>query len=229
MVSEMSTKLPSLRCRTVSKCSMRSPRLILPRMTGSSSRRSTGMMIVIGLPTASSAVKPKSRSALLFQLRMTPLKSFDRIASSDELDNGLVVVGRKIVKPPRGLSRCRRGPPFRGRLISPLLSRRPTRTFQSNVLRSIRTPGHTKPFVGKSSRKGLSFGPLPTCSIRMHLMDRPTASDPHRSEAATVRIAIPPRCVERAEPRALLAHRSSASRVPQEARLRCACVAQVLT
>ena len=84
MVSEMSTNVPSLRCRIVSKCSMRSPRLIFSRMSGSSSRRSTGMMIVIGLPTASSAVKPKSRCALAFQLRITPLRSFDRMASSDD-------------------------------------------------------------------------------------------------------------------------------------------------
>ena len=41
------------------------------------------MMIVTGLPTASSAVKPKSRSAPLFQLRITPSRSFDRMASSD--------------------------------------------------------------------------------------------------------------------------------------------------
>ena len=54
-VSETSTGVPSLRTRTVSKWSIRSPRRRRSRIVTSSPCRSGGMMMVIDLPTTSSA------------------------------------------------------------------------------------------------------------------------------------------------------------------------------
>ena len=55
-VNETAIRLPCLRCRTVSKWSIRSPRLMRVRIARSSSCRSCGMTIVMGWPIASSAV-----------------------------------------------------------------------------------------------------------------------------------------------------------------------------
>ena len=56
IVSETWIRLPSLRTRTVSKCSMRSPRESRSKIAGSSSTESSGTSIAIGCPIASSAV-----------------------------------------------------------------------------------------------------------------------------------------------------------------------------
>jgi hypothetical protein len=53
MVAETLIFLPSLRTRTVSRCSTLSPRRIRARMSGSSLTHSGGNSISIGLPTAS--------------------------------------------------------------------------------------------------------------------------------------------------------------------------------
>ncbi len=58
-VVEMSMSRPSLCRRTVSKCSMRSPRRIFSSASVSSCNRSSGMMIVNGFPIISAAVYPK--------------------------------------------------------------------------------------------------------------------------------------------------------------------------
>ena len=55
-VSETSTRLPSFATRTVSKWSIRSPRFIFPRITGSSGCSSGGMMSVTDFPMISSAL-----------------------------------------------------------------------------------------------------------------------------------------------------------------------------
>jgi hypothetical protein len=56
IVRDISAIDPSLRFRTVSKCSIRSPRLSRARISASSAKRSSGTMSVIFLPIASSAV-----------------------------------------------------------------------------------------------------------------------------------------------------------------------------
>ena len=53
---EMGTSRPSLVTRSVSKCSMDSPRLKRLRISFSSARRSRGMIRVIDCPIASAAV-----------------------------------------------------------------------------------------------------------------------------------------------------------------------------
>ena len=53
MVAEMLILLPSLRTRTVSKCSTRSPRPMRARMLASSLARSGGKSMRIDLPIAS--------------------------------------------------------------------------------------------------------------------------------------------------------------------------------
>ena len=56
IVSDTSMSVPSRRLRTVSNGSTRSPLRIRARIFGSSSKRSGGMTIVIGFPTASATV-----------------------------------------------------------------------------------------------------------------------------------------------------------------------------
>ena len=84
MVKETSTSSPSFRRRTVSKCSIRSPRRSRSMMGGSSSKRSGGINIVTGCPRTSSAVYPKMRSAPLFQLMTMPSRVLPMIASSED-------------------------------------------------------------------------------------------------------------------------------------------------
>ena len=84
-VSDTSTRRPSFVTRTVSKCSTRSPRRTLARTVSSSSaRRSSGMMSVIGWPTASAAVQPNNRSAAGFHEVMIPSRVLLTITSLDE-------------------------------------------------------------------------------------------------------------------------------------------------
>jgi len=84
MVNETSSKLPSLRLRTVWKWSTRSPRRRRSSMSDSSAWRSRGMTRVICCPMASSGVYPNIRSALLFQLVMMPSRFLLIMASSEE-------------------------------------------------------------------------------------------------------------------------------------------------
>ena len=84
IVTDTSIGVPSLRRRTVSKWSTRSPRRSRSRIFGSSSRRSGGKITSIGLPIISAAVYPKIRSAAGFQLRTMPLRSLLTIASSED-------------------------------------------------------------------------------------------------------------------------------------------------
>ncbi len=76
--------VPSLRTRTVSKCSIVSPRRRRLKTSSSSPWRSAGTIILMDRPIASGAVKPKSRSAAGFQAVMIPSRSLPTIASSDE-------------------------------------------------------------------------------------------------------------------------------------------------
>src|SRR5262245_26209371 len=84
--TEMETLIrrPSFRRRTVSKCSMRSPRRSVATIVSSSFRRSGGRSIAIGRPIASSAVEPNIRSAAAFQLTIVAFRSVLTIASSAE-------------------------------------------------------------------------------------------------------------------------------------------------
>jgi len=84
IVTDTSISRPSLRTRTVSKCSTRSPRRNRARITGSSLTRSGGIRRTIDWPIISSAVYPKIRCAPLFQLVTTPLRSLLTTASSEE-------------------------------------------------------------------------------------------------------------------------------------------------
>ncbi len=84
MVSETSIRLPSFRLRTVWKWSTRSPRRRRLRISDSSAWRSSGMIRVMFCPMASSAVYPNIRSALLFQLVITPSRFLLIMASSEE-------------------------------------------------------------------------------------------------------------------------------------------------
>ena len=81
IVTHTSTSVPSLRRRTVSNGSTRLPARTFARTRASSSCRSSGMMIRIGWPTASSAVYPNSRSAPWFHAVTTPSRSLATIAS----------------------------------------------------------------------------------------------------------------------------------------------------
>ena len=82
IVTHTSTNVPSLRRLTVSNGSMRLPARTFAITRVSSSRRSSGMIIVIGRPTASLAEYPKSRSAPPFHAVMMPWRFFAMIASS---------------------------------------------------------------------------------------------------------------------------------------------------
>ena len=83
-VREMSTIVPSLRTRTVSKSLMALPCRIRASTSSSSCKRSGGMMIVMDRPTASAAVYPNSFSAAGFQDRMIPPRSLLTMASAEE-------------------------------------------------------------------------------------------------------------------------------------------------
>ena len=84
IVSETSSRRPSLATRTVSNDSTRCPRRSCSRIACSSSIRSGGTIRVIAWPTASWAVYPNSRSALAFHDRMMPSSVFPTIASEDD-------------------------------------------------------------------------------------------------------------------------------------------------
>ena len=84
IVNEMLMRRPFLERRTVSKCSIRSPRRSLARIAVSSGSRSFGIMMVIGRPTASAALYSNSRSAPPFQEVMMPSSVLLTIASSDD-------------------------------------------------------------------------------------------------------------------------------------------------
>ena len=84
MVTETSISRPSLRRRTVSKCSTRSPLRMRANMPAVSWRRSSGTMVAKGAPIISWAVKPKIVSAPLFQSVTMPSSVLPMMASSDE-------------------------------------------------------------------------------------------------------------------------------------------------
>ena len=83
-VTETSTSRPSLVCRSVSKGSTCSPRLIFSRICFSSSCLSAGSSRMIEVPTISLAVWPNSFSAPLFQLVMMLFKSLPTMASPED-------------------------------------------------------------------------------------------------------------------------------------------------
>ena len=83
-VNETGTRRPSLVRRTVSKCSILSPRRRRARTSSSSVLRSSGMIREICWPTASAAVYPKSRAAPRFHDVMTPSSVLLTMASSEE-------------------------------------------------------------------------------------------------------------------------------------------------
>jgi hypothetical protein len=80
-VTEMFTRLPSLRTRTVSSWRTCSPRRMRSMISSGSRRRSGGTIRLMGRPTAPSSVQPKILSAPRFQVVITLFRSFDRIAS----------------------------------------------------------------------------------------------------------------------------------------------------
>src|SRR6516164_3683044 len=98
IVSKISTRLPSLRWRTVSKWSTCSPRRIRSRISTSSFRRLGGIRILIDLPTISLARYPNRRSAALLQAVIVPSRSLLMIASS--LDSCCACDDRVLVAGP---------------------------------------------------------------------------------------------------------------------------------
>ncbi len=84
MLSETSIGLPSLRRRTVSLCSMRSPQLIRRKLSCTSDSRSPGTRSAMFLPTTSVAEYPYRRSAAEFQPVIVPSSAIVMMASLDD-------------------------------------------------------------------------------------------------------------------------------------------------
>ena len=84
IVTDTSICLPSLRTRSVSKCSTLSPHAIRARMSDSSFARSLGKSIPMNLPMASADEYPNNFSAPGFQPVMVPPSVLLIMASSDD-------------------------------------------------------------------------------------------------------------------------------------------------